>query len=55
MPFDQGGGGVTLRLRKVRVLDLVEYQGSTNDDLEWGEEFSQGANDKDDDVDGEDF
>jgi hypothetical protein len=55
VPFDQGGGGVTLRLRKVRVLDLVEYQGGSNDDLEWGEEFSQGSNDKDEDADGEDF
>ena len=53
--FDQGGGGVTLRLRKVRVLDMVEFAGKSEDDLEWGEEFSSGTNTKDDDGEGEDF
>ena len=45
VPFDQGGGGVTMRLKKVRVLDLVEYQAG-GDDVEWGEEFSQTSSDE---------
>lgn len=37
IPYDQMGGGVSLRMKKVRVLDLVEYQ-SKDDDTTWGEE-----------------
>ena len=55
VPFDQGGGGVTMRLKKVRVLDLVEYQAGSGDDVEWGEEFSQGAKDEAEETEEEDF
>jgi hypothetical protein len=34
-----------MRLKKVRVLDLVEYQAG-GDDVEWGEEFSQTSSDE---------
>tara|TARA_R100000700_G_C3178157_1_gene153730 strand:- start:3944 stop:4501 length:558 start_codon:yes stop_codon:yes gene_type:complete len=37
VPYDSMGGGVSLRMKKVRVLDLVEYQ-SKNDSTDWGEE-----------------
>lgn len=36
VPYDAMGGGVSLRMKKVRVLDLVEYQ--SKDDTNWGEE-----------------
>ena len=37
IPYDAMGGGVSLRMKKVRVLDLVEYQ-SKADGTDWGEE-----------------
>ena len=59
VPFDQGGGGVTLRLRKVRVLDMVEYHDPSGDNIEWGDEFTNSvvndSKDAPEDVDGEDF
>lgn len=37
VPYDAMGGGVSLRMKKVRVLDLVEYT-SKDDDTSWGAE-----------------
>lgn len=37
VPYDAMGGGVSLRMKKVRVLDLVEYQ-PESDKTDWGEE-----------------
>ena len=54
IPFDQGGGGVTMRLQKVRVLDLVEYEGGSGSDLDWGDEFKKDDVDENDTED-EDF
>lgn len=36
IPYNGMGGGVSLRLKKVRVLDLVEYQSKNT--LDWGDE-----------------
>ena len=37
VPYDAMGGGVSLRMKKVRVLDLVEYQ-AKDDGTDWGKE-----------------
>ena len=34
IPFNQGAGGVTMRMQKVRIIDLVEYQ----DKIDWGKD-----------------
>ena len=36
IPFNQGAGGVTMRMQKVRIIDLVEY--SKQDDVDWGKD-----------------
>ena len=36
VPYDAMGGGVTLRLKKVRILELVEY--GEKDNTDWGSE-----------------
>jgi len=40
IPYTGMGGGVSLRMKKVRILDLVEYQAgeSGKDTSNWGEE-----------------
>ena len=37
IPYDQGEGGVTFRMKGVRILDLVEYQSSGETD-DWSNE-----------------
>jgi len=32
IPFNQGAGGVTMRMQKVRIVDLVEYENK----VDWG-------------------
>lgn len=56
IPYDQGEGGVTFRLKGVRILDLVEYQGSGETE-DWSNEpkgsfvsSSSGSNDDDDEL-----
>ena len=34
IPFNQGAGGVTMRMQKVRIVELVEYQ----DKIDWGKD-----------------
>ena len=34
IPFNQGEGGVTMRMQKVRIVELVEYQ----DKIDWGKD-----------------
>jgi len=36
VPFNQGAGGVTMRMQKVRIMDLVEY--AKKDDVDWGKD-----------------
>ena len=36
VPFNQGAGGVTMRMQKVRIMDLVEY--TKKDDVDWGKD-----------------
>ena len=36
VPFNQGKGGVTMRIKKVRIVDLVEY--AKKDDVDWGKD-----------------
>ena len=36
VPFNQGAGGVTMRIQKVRIVDLVEY--TKQDDVDWGKD-----------------
>jgi hypothetical protein len=40
-PYTQGKGGVSFRMKGVRVYDLVEYQGA--DSQEWGGEVPEGV------------
>lgn len=35
IPYDTMGGGVSLRMKKVKILDLVEYK--SKDDVDWGD------------------
>jgi hypothetical protein len=46
IPYDAMGGGVSLRMKKVRVLDLVEYE-SKADGTNWGEEKGSYVSPKD--------
>jgi len=36
VPFNQGAGGVTMRMQKVRIMDLVEY--AKKDEVDWGKD-----------------
>ena len=36
VPFNQGAGGVTMRMQKVRIIDLVEY--AKKDEVDWGKD-----------------
>ena len=36
IPYNYGKGGVTMRLKKVRIMDLVEY--AKKDEVDWGKD-----------------
>ena len=38
IPFNQGAGGVTMRIQKVRIITLVEY--TKQDNIDWGKDES---------------